>query len=149
MSHTAVLKAIDILSETALVKTLESLIEQGLKASIKTGQMPRLWYQDQKDNKICDYVLNMQNNKMDVGFFKENDRFNILADTMFQDSMLEAKSKYTGNTDNEKLVHRLDKFLREYAKQATLEQAEKDGYEVESITENEEGELVLLLNVQG
>lgn len=149
MSHTAVLKAIDILSETALVRTLDALIEQGLKANVTSNQTPRLWYQDQKDNKVCEYVLNMQNNKMDVGFFKENDRFNILADTMFQDSFLEAKTKYTGANDNDKLIHRLDKFLREYAKQATLEQAEKDGYEVESITENEEGELVLLLNVQG
>jgi hypothetical protein len=71
LSHTTVLKTIQIKSVSALQSAIEYLKSQGVDCDLVEGSTPRMYYPDQHTN--CDYVLKLNKAVYDIGFEKQKD----------------------------------------------------------------------------
>jgi hypothetical protein len=71
VSHTTVLKTIQIRSISALKEAVEYLKAQGVNCEIVENAKPRMYYANQYET--CDYVLKLKDCVYDVGFAKQAD----------------------------------------------------------------------------
>jgi hypothetical protein len=71
MSHTTVLKTIQIKNITALQEAVDYLKSQGVNCELVKDAKPRMYYPDQVGK--CDYVIKLKDCVYDVGFEKQKD----------------------------------------------------------------------------
>lgn len=71
MSHTTVLKTIQIKSIEALEGAVAYLQSQGVNCELVKGTTPRMYYENQHTK--CEYVLKLKDCVYDVGFEKQKD----------------------------------------------------------------------------
>jgi hypothetical protein len=88
MSHTTLVKTVQIKSESALIEMAKELRRMGIDVELVKDAVPRLYYKDQinrtlvrdgkkmqyhKNVEECDYVLKVKAAHYDVGFLKDED----------------------------------------------------------------------------
>lgn len=146
MSHTTKLKSIVIRDAAALVQAIADMRAEGINCSLDRNAVPNMYYNNQHGN--CDYVLRLPNalyngRNYDVGFDKQEDGTYV---PVF-DEWGQAVEKQIGagdtcpmpTTPEGKAQHKIGRFMQHYAKNAAMNAAAQQGYAVESVQQDAEG----------
>lgn len=147
MSHTTTLRGVQIRDIAALSSAVADLKAKGVNCDLISNARPRMYYGNQHG--VCDYVLKLPNSQYDVGFDRQ-------ADGSYAPVFDEWAGSVAGQigatcpmpTSAEGKVQRqIGQLLQNYAKHAAINAAVAQGHTVESCTQDEEGNLNLVLAV--
>jgi hypothetical protein len=151
MSHTTTIKKVLIKDTNALESAVKNLQEQGIKCELVRDQVPKMYYPSQeKEIGKCDYVLKIDGSKYDVGFKKDADGnyFPVFDEWANNIGSKVGASCPMPNSKEGQSQHAIGKLMQEYGKEAAINAATNDGYHIDSVETDEEGNQVLLINVQ-
>ena len=98
MSHTTVIRSVEIKNINALKAAVQELIDSGIKCELVENAKPRMYYDNQHG--ICPYVLKLHGTKYDVGFEKHGDNYLPVFDVHAGYVMSQI-----GNKSNKFLIH--------------------------------------------
>lgn len=73
MSHTSAIKAIKIVSISALRAAVAELNQTGVQCALVENETPRAFFPDQQGMGKADYILRLNNAPYDIGFYKQDD----------------------------------------------------------------------------
>lgn len=145
MSHTTTIGSVKITDIKAMEKAVADLKAEGINCELVQNQKPRMYYKDQ--GQVCDYVLKLNDSQYDVGFVKQED--GSYAPTF------DEWNNYVGSqigaacplpdTREGRAQHQIGKFMQGYTKHATINQAQSQGYVVESCTIDDENNAIVTL----
>lgn len=153
MSHTTRIKSVEIKSPAAVRSAVEFLKSQGLTIQLLENATPRMYFANQFKNNtgldVAEYVIQVNNEKnkarpCDIAIFRNKEgAYEIAYDSWghYISDILGIKSAKT--TEGETM----GKFLQEYVKQATIEQAMLQGYAVSNVWYDEEENLKIEVSV--
>lgn len=149
MSHTSVLKTVQINDIQALYNAVEFLKQNGVNCELLQNARPRMYYRDQHG--VCDYVLKLNNASYDVGFAKQNDGSyvpvfdswnGIIAREIGADEKLCPPAK----NETERQARNITRLLNAYVLEASKIQLEQQGYYDFSHEVQPDGTLALIVN---
>ena len=140
MSHTTTLSNVAIRDISALRKAVTELQQSGVNCELVEGGVPRMYFSKQGDE--CEYVLKLNDGKYDVGFKYESD----------QDAYVPVLDTYSGHVGKQigamcpmptsqegKAQHAMGKLMQGYAKNAAINAAVQQGYSVDQVTVDDDG----------
>lgn len=146
MSHTTKLKSIVIRDAAALVQAIADMRAEGINCSMEQNAKPRMYYDNQHE--ACAYVMRLPNAQyagktFDVGFEKQDDNTYV---PVF-DEWGQAVAGQVGagascpmpTTAEGRAQHQLGRFFQHYAKNAAMNAAAQQGYAVESVAQDADG----------
>lgn len=145
MSHTTKLDGVEIKDIAALRQAVQTLKSQGVNCELVEKARPRMYYGNQGAN--CDYVLQLKDTRFDVGFEKtESGAYAPVFDEWnnYVGSQIGASCPLP-DTEEGKAKHQIGKLMQEYAKNAATNAAIAQGYMVEMIEVDPEGNVHLTL----
>ncbi len=145
MSSTTEVK-VKIKDEVALRQAVLALQTEGVRVSLLQNARPRGYYENQIG--LCDYVLKLEDSRYDVGLVRQlGGSFNIRMDTYQGEiqKVLGARGHEVDYSHAKDGRIAVGKFLQEYARQATINEAANQGFTVESCEVDNDGNLNLIL----
>lgn len=143
MSHTTSVKSVKITDIEALKKAVQNLAEQGRQVTLVENAVPRMYYKDQHGK--CDYVLKL-GGIYDVGLEKQKDGSYV---PVFDEwgghvaNVLGTKKKVPAGTNKAEVA--IGALMSEYALEATRNYAYSQGLLIDSIFEDEQGNVQVVL----
>ena len=159
MSHTTKIATTPIRDVMALRTAVKNLQSMGVKIKLLEGTSPRMFYSNQltkhlgRQDENCDFVLRLEDSNYDVGLIKNSKG---VYEPVFDSWDGQVQSQLGNNipseehcklTKDELLTVPISKFMMEYTKEATINQAVSDGYIVDSCELDINNEYVLTLSV--
>ena len=149
MSHTTTLAAVAIRDVSALLAAVAKLQARGIDCELVRDQTPRMYYADQAEK--CEFVLKLNDGKYDVGFklqedgtyaptfdeYKHHVGNQIGADV----NVCPMPSSHEGRAQ-----HQIGQFMQAYTECATINAAVAQGYSVDSVATDVEGNVHLTLS---
>lgn len=157
MSHTTTVKSVAIRDIEALRMAIAELAEKrGIKATLEEGDNinPRMYYREQERELKgkTPYVLRLPDASYDVGFQKMEDGTYAPVTDFYGGSVekhlhAECGCKPSGMTEEDRVRYALGGLMQGYAKHASINQAVAQGYEVEAVTQDEDGTVHLQIGV--
>lgn len=145
MSHTTKISKVPVRDINALQSAVAEIQAKGIRCDLKQGIKPRMYYPDQHG--VCDYVLQLQDSRYDVGFTKNEDG----SYTPVCDLWAGEVSRHLGascplpGTKEGQMQHAIGQLMQNYSKHAAINAAVNAGHSVESCTVNDAGEVELVL----
>lgn len=145
MSHTTTLKSVVIRDVSALRSAIEALRQEGVNCELREGAKPRMYYGNQHGK--CDYVLHLGDSPYDVGFDRQKDGSYV---PVF-DEFARHVAKQIGaacplpDTAEGRIQHQIGKFMQLYSMNAARNAALAQGYMVESMTTDADGNIHMTL----
>lgn len=133
MSHTTTLSNIKIADFDALKQTVAELIAAGARIRLVQNQKPRMYYNDQYG--VCPYVIQLLDGPYDVGLAQKDGGLVPVYDAHGGHI---ARQLGVDGGDTRATVGRL---LQGYAKNAAINAARAQGYMVEDVTVDRDGNL--------
>lgn len=146
MSHTTTLSNVAIRDLAALRKAVVELQAGGVNCELVEGGQPRMYYQTQGEE--CDYVLKLNDGQYDVGFKYEKE----------QGAYVPVLDTYAGHvgkqigatcpmprTSEGRAQHAMGRLMQGYAKNAAINSAVQQGYTVDQVTTDDEGNCHVLI----
>lgn len=143
MSHTTTVGNVKLTNITAIEAAVDALKSQGVNIVLKRNAVPRMYYNNQHG--ACEYVLSLPTAKYDVGLEKQKDGSYVPIFDEFSGyvaQVLGVKTKGKGDARNA-----IGKFLQQYAVEAARIAAIQQGYNIDSITTDEHGNVHLTVGV--
>lgn len=139
MSHTTTLKNVAIRDVQAMHQAVADLQSQGIKCNLVEGGTPRMYYGNQGE--ACAYVLKLEDAKYDVGFMEQEDgTLSPVLDTWGGHVAGQIGAACPMPTSQEgKTQAAIGKFMQGYSKHAAINAAVQQGYSVESIETDADG----------
>jgi hypothetical protein len=147
MSHTTTLKALVFRDVDAMRAAVADLVQKGIKCRLVENEQPRMYYAAQHGK--CAYVLKLDDGRYDVGFDKQPDGTFLPVFDEWQGYVANALGA-TGvdcNTAEERAMKAIGQFSQSYATHAAINQAVMQGYSVDSVETDEQGNVHLMLAV--
>lgn len=145
MSHVTTLKGVSINDVRAIETAVARLQQRGVAVDLVTNRKPRVHGYDAAPT--CDLVLNLTEGEYDVGLKKASDgNYELVFDT-YQNHV----GKQIGatcpmpNTSGGQQQHQMGQFLQLYAEEAARNQAMSQGYTVENVETDAEGNVTMTL----
>lgn len=142
MSHTTSIKAIKIVSVSALRAAVADLNTMGIRCSLVENVKPRAYFQDQQGMGVAPFVLKLDSAPYDIGFYRADDG-TYEARTDFWSGAVEkvlgAKAGDASRRDQAKL----GKLYQMYGVNAAAEAARAKGHMVRRITNADTGAIAL------
>jgi len=156
MSHTTTLRSLKITDIAAVEAAVSELNSLGIACQLVRGEAPGMYYNKQQG--VCDYVLRLPGAKgrgahgqtqYDIGFTKAADGTYEMAFDDYDSALRKVigASCPMPNTPEGKAQHAIGKFTQLYAKHATINAAINQGYQIESTSYDEQGNLQLMIAV--
>jgi hypothetical protein len=150
MSHTTKIDGVSINNPAIIRKAVENLQKRGVNVRLKQNQQPRMYYAHQAaEVGPCDYLLELPGSRYDVGLKKAQDgSYDVLFDEWGNDvsRQIGAQCPMPG-TEKERSLWAVGQFMQEYAKEAAINTAQNQGYMVDDVTMDADGNVNLVLNV--
>lgn len=140
MSHTTRIKTVPIRSVSALRKAAEALNRRGIRCELVENQRPRMYSANQSEK--LPYVLRLKDCVYDVGFTLETDGTLTPVVDKWRDYI-----KRMIGTDAKGSASHIGQLMREYSKEVVLEDAEDQGYMIESCELGDNGQYQIELSV--
>lgn len=128
MSHTTVLKGINIVSIEAVERAVAELSSKGIKIALKKDAKPRAFYQNQNGMGKADYVIELGDSRYDIGLYR-NDRGGYDLRTDFWAGDVEKVLGVKASSNDMVEQAKLGKLYQAYALNAAEIQAENEGYQ--------------------
>lgn len=145
MSHVTTLRGISINDVRAIELAVARLQHRGINVELTHNNKPRVHGYDAAPT--CEMVLNLKDGEYDVGLKKQDDgNYELVFDTY-----LNHVGKQIGascplpNTPGGKQQHQMGQFLQLYAEEAARNQAMAQGYTVENVETDAEGNVNMTL----
>lgn len=149
MSHTTTIKGVAISDAEVMARAVRNLQNKGVSCSLIENATPRMYYRSQEaEVGVCDYVLKLPGAKYDVGFKKQEDgTFAPILDEWANSvaGQIGAGSCFVPQTAEEKSMWSIGQFSQEYAKEAAIKAASRQGYNVQSSDIDADGNVNLVL----
>lgn len=145
MSHVTTLKGISFKDVDAMHKAVARLQERGINCEIVKNAKPRVHGYDAAPT--CELVLKLKDGEYDVGFQKQADgSYEPIFDTYMNHvgGQIGASCPLP-NTAGGKQQHQMGQFSQLYAEEAARAQAISQGYMVEDVTTDDEGNVNMVL----
>ena len=146
MSHTTTLSNVAIRDIQALNKAVSELQADGINCELVEKAVPRMYFSEQGEE--CDYVLKLKDGKYDVGFKYESkqDAYVPVLDTYNNHvgKQIGATCPMPGSPEG-RAQHAMGRLMQGYAKNAAINSAVKNGYSVDQVTVDEEGNCHVLV----
>ncbi len=146
MSHTTTLSNVAIRDISALRTAVTELQKSGIDCELVEGGVPRMYFTEQGEE--CEYVLKLKDGKYDVGFKYESDQG---AYVPVLDTYANHVGKQIGATcpmpssAEGKAQHAMGKLMQGYAKNAAINAAVQQGYSVDQVTVDDDGNCHVLI----
>ena len=139
MSHTTTLKNVAIRDVRAMRSAAEELAASGINCRLVENESPRMYYPGQQEQ--CEYVLKLEDGSYDVGFKKQKDgTFAPVLDTWNGHVGRQiGASCPMPNTEEGRAQHAIGKFMQSYSKNAAINAARNQGYNVEGTETDADG----------
>lgn len=158
MSHTTTVKSVGIRDIEALKQAVADLqSERGINCSLEEGKniAPRMYYSRQTEELKgkTPYVLRLPDAQYDVGFQEMEDGTYAPVTDFFGSSVENQLHSDCGCDKNEmtqdqRTTYAIGGLMQRYAKNAAINSAVAQGYEVESVTQDQDtGEVHLSIAV--
>lgn len=144
MSHTASVKAIRIVSISALRAAVTEMAQKGIRVTLAENAKPRAYYDNQQGMGVAPYVLQLADAKYDVGIYPCADGNGYEARTDFFLGSVEKILGATPSSPEAALQAKMGRFFQQYSVCATEEAARKKGLMVRRM-EREDGTVALEL----
>lgn len=144
MSHTTKVGNVAITSLAALRAAVENLQQQGVNCELVENQKPRMYYDNQHG--VCPLVLKLPESRYDIGFDLQQDGSYA---PVFDEwgghiaGQVGATKKIPGASSSVQAIGRL---LQEYGIEAAREAAIAQGYVVDSIETDTDGNKHLVVS---
>lgn len=133
MSHTSSISAIKITSISALQAAVTELQQRhNIRCALVANATPRAYFPNQSGMGQADYVLQLQDAKYDIGFYKDKDgAYEARTDFWGQhvEKILGAKATDPAREQQAKL----GKLFQSYGVHAAMEAARKQGHQVRRV----------------
>lgn len=145
MSHTTTIKSVKIQDLDALRSAVADLQAAGVDCQLVSNAKPRMFFETQHGE--CDYVLRLNSCKYDVGFDKQPDGSYV---PVFDEWGNHVGSEIGAacplpKSSEERAQHQIGKLMQGYAKHAAVNAAVSQGYFVEEVTTDQNGNVQLVL----
>lgn len=145
MSHTTTIGTVAIRDLQALQQAVNELKATGVDCTLVQNAKPRMYYTHQEVQ--CDWVLKIPTAKYDVGFEKQKDGSYVPFTDLYGGSVGQTigASCPMPNSPDGKAQHAIGKLMQNYTKNATVNQARRQGMTVERATVDDAGNVKLVL----
>lgn len=146
MSHTSTIKAIKIVSISALRSAVEELASSGVKCSLLENATPRAYSRGQAGMGKADFVLKLDDCPYDVGFYKQGegkDQHYEARTDFWQGHVARILGAPASKAENAEQAQ-MGKLFQKYAINAATEEARRKGLQVRRQT-GDDGSIKLVL----
>lgn len=142
MSHTTTIKGVSLKDADIIRRAVQYLQDNGIPVSLEEHAVPRMYYKSQEaEVGTCDFVLRLGNNaRYDVGLKLEKDKFVPYMDLWGGDV-----ARVLGNGNERGAENAIGKFLQAYGREAAIDAAISQGYMVEDVTTDAEGNMHVVI----
>ena len=140
MSHTTKLSNVAIRDINALRQAVTGLQADGVNCELVEDAAPRMYFTEQDEK--CEYVLKLNGGRYDVGFKydAEQDAYVPVLDTYGRHVGKEigATCPMPGSAED-RAQHAMGRLMQGYAKHVAINAAVRQGYTVDQVQTDEEG----------
>lgn len=143
MSHTAAIKAITIVSITALRSAIEELRQTGVNIVLTENATPRAYFANQAGMGKADFVVGLPSCPYDIGLYKKEEG-GYEARTDFYMGHISGQLGARASSPETREQAQMGKLFQMYGIHATIEQARRKGHMVNR-RQKEDGTVLLEL----
>ena len=146
MSHTTTIKSVPITDIAALQAAVAELKAKGVNLELIQDAVPRMYFADQHGK--CDYVVQLNDSRYDVGFAKQPDGTYLpVLDTWAGEVRRNIGARCPLNDYADQGLHAVGQLMQLYSKHAAINAAVSEGHTVSDCYIDSNGEIQLTLQV--
>ena len=146
MSHTTTIKAVPVTDISALQAAVAELKAKGVNIELIQDAVPRMYYANQHGK--CDYVVQLNNSRYDVGFEKQADgSYTPVLDTWAGEINRSIGASCPLGEYADQGLHAIGQLMQSYSKHAAINAAVSEGHTVSDCYVDTDGNVQLTLQV--
>jgi hypothetical protein len=151
MSHTSIIKGIELRDARAIEQAVADLRAKGVEIELRINETPRMYYESQaREVGVCDYVLRLGKSRYDVALKRNpmTGTYDVFLDTWGGDiaGAIGATCPLPRDEYARAAEHAIGQFVQRYGVNVSKNQARQAGYEITEMVD-ESGTVHLMVAV--